>query len=776
MDRPPKIRDDLIIKENIRRDGSKYFVVKDPVTNSFFQVGEAEYSIMTAFNGRDSFAQITERFKSETGADLQEKEVREFADQLQDLCFLDNDLTRQELLKKQRSASRSEGRSLFGRLLYIKIKAINPGTLFDSMIGHVRCFFTPRFVYTAGVLIALAILISLYNGRAIADSVYGLLNLQGIIIIYVSMFIIIVAHEFAHGLTCRYYGGNVNDIGFMLMYFQPTFYCNVSDAWLFAEKSQRLWVSFSGAFFQLFLWALAVFIWRATAPELLINKIALAVLSFSGIATLFNFNPLLKYDGYYLLSDYLEIPNLRHRAGLYWRRLAGRLLLGRNSPLEDISARERRIFFYYGVLSFIYVVFILGYFFLLAGRFLVSRLGGTGLIIFIAALLFLFRNIIMDAVKAAGEMMKAQGGFLRKRSSKAILLAALIIAVVIIIFGHWELRIKGELTVNPLQSLLLRYNSAGFVELVQYEADNRNSGQQRNASVFASDYTTTRLIPLVKIGDTVSVGQVIARLANTETSQLINEYSANLNKAEEELSLLIQGPRPQEIEEARNNMIEMEARLKLASQNLQRMNDMLGKGLVSKQDWEDAQADSLVWDARWKAARSQLWMLKAGTRPEEIKAKKAEIERLKSQIEFHSRQLESYEFKSSINGIVLRVDTGVVACEIANLDTMEARIVLSENELGDIAIGQKVKFKARSYPSLSFHGDVYRIDGKIETDHKGNRVCYVLCRVPNEKHILLPGMTGVANIYAGDKKISYHIYRKFFRAIRTEFWDWFDWL
>src|SRR5437762_11088942 len=136
------------------------------------------------------------------------------------------------------------------------------------------------------------------------------------------MLAVSIAHEFAHGLTCKHFGGEVRELGVLLLYFQPAFYCNVSDAWLFPEKSKRRWVGFAGPYFELFLWACAVLVWRLTDPETWLNSGALAVLAVSGVKTLLNFNPLLKLDGYYLLSDALDMPNLRQRSYAY---VGGRL-------------------------------------------------------------------------------------------------------------------------------------------------------------------------------------------------------------------------------------------------------------------------------------------------------------------------------------------------------------------------------------------------------------------------------------------------------------------
>ncbi len=93
-----------------------------------------------------------------------------------------------------------------------------------------------------------------------------------------------------------------------------------------------MWVTFAGGYFELFLWAMAVFVWRLTIPDTLINYLAFIVLTLSGIDSLFNFNPLIKLDGYYLLSDLMEIPNLRQRSFDHTMGRLRRLLWGAPQP------------------------------------------------------------------------------------------------------------------------------------------------------------------------------------------------------------------------------------------------------------------------------------------------------------------------------------------------------------------------------------------------------------------------------------------------------------
>jgi hypothetical protein len=146
-----------------------------------------------------------------------------------------------------------------------------------------------------------------------------------------------VVHKFAHGLTCKHFGGQLREMGFMLIYLQPAMYCNVSDAWLFPERAKRLWVTFSGAYLEITIWALAILLWRMAEPHTTVNTLSLLVMATSGVKTLFNLNPLIKLDGYYLLSDWLEIPNLRARAFAYvrsrlWRDDGGSAGAGTTEP------------------------------------------------------------------------------------------------------------------------------------------------------------------------------------------------------------------------------------------------------------------------------------------------------------------------------------------------------------------------------------------------------------------------------------------------------------
>src|SRR5206468_8042719 len=93
-----------------------------------------------------------------------------------------------------------------------------------------------------------------------------LYRFDALLLAWLTVCVVTTAHEFAHGLTCKHFGAEVHEVGFLLIYFQPAFYCNVSEAWLLPKKSQRLWITFAGGYFELFIWALVSLVWRLFEP------------------------------------------------------------------------------------------------------------------------------------------------------------------------------------------------------------------------------------------------------------------------------------------------------------------------------------------------------------------------------------------------------------------------------------------------------------------------------------------------------------------------------
>src|SRR5205807_7258049 len=174
--------------------------------------------------------------------------------------------------------------------------------------------------------------------------------------LWLALGLVKIIHEFGHGLSCKAFGGEVHEMGALFLVFSPCLYCNVSDAWTLPSKWKRIIISFAGIYVELIIAAIATFVWWNSSAHPFINNMSLSLMIVCSVSTIvFNANPLMRYDGYYILADWLEIPNLRDRSNKFLMRVVQEHCLGVEVPPEQHMELNRRILFVtYAVVSYIY--------------------------------------------------------------------------------------------------------------------------------------------------------------------------------------------------------------------------------------------------------------------------------------------------------------------------------------------------------------------------------------------------------------------------------------
>jgi len=229
-------------------------------------------------------------------------------------------------------------------------------------------------IWTIVVIGAVKVLID--NWSEVLNQMQGILAPGNLFYLYIALIIIKSLHEIAHAVVCRRYGGEVHTLGVMLLVFTPLPYMDASSSWNFRSRWHRILVGSAGILMEIFIASLAVFAWANTGQGVL-HSLLYNIMFIASISSfLFNANPLLRFDGYYILSDLLDIPNLHTKSKDYLRYLLERYVFGIGDSISPIlSTYEALILTLFGILSFIYRIFIFaGILIFIADKFLIIGL------------------------------------------------------------------------------------------------------------------------------------------------------------------------------------------------------------------------------------------------------------------------------------------------------------------------------------------------------------------------------------------------------------------
>lgn len=768
MSRLPRLRDDLIVS-SAEIEGQIVYNIKDPITARFFRMREPEYWLAEQLDGASSLEAIAERFQSKFQLNIQKEDVAAFAAQLDKLFFLESARSEQEISRASYQTKKDE--SLFSRLLFIKLKAFDPSGLLDLLVKLYKPFHNLFWFIMATLVIIAGVTLFASNQSHFSFSLKAIFNFGSIVAIVISLFIIVTLHEFSHAIICRHFGGEVREIGFLLLYFQPCFYSNLSDAWLFKKKSHRLAVTAAGPYFQMILFALAVGVWRVTMIGSFVNDIAYLIVLVTFITFLFNFNPLIKLDGYYLLSDWLDIPNLRSKAFGFIGNVFKRRFLGWPIEATEVTIRERKVFFWYAFFALNYSGALIGFILYLIGSFLIAQWGGAGLLLLAAVLFFSLRKNISGLLGGIVQHLVYMKNIFKQplRLLKYIIgLAVFVVAFFIIEFPH---RVSGEVSIKPILEFNLKLNEFGLLESKLH----RGGGNPENKSSFlqmaSTDMAVLELVPRVRDGQFVTTGDTLATLKSNQVSNDVSAANSELERLEGMLALLRAPPKKEEVEEAAAQVKAARTKVQQLERDYNRMSELLAKKLETAEKLESAGSSLEIARSELSNKEAALALLKSPPRPEEETVILADISKQKARLQFLAEQLEAQVIIAPIEGMISAISGNANLMSIVDNRQVEVLVPVSDFDILLLKLGMPVKLKVRSCPDKVFIGKVVHIPKEaIELDNSAFFMVSVVAE--NEGDLLYDGMTGYAKIEIGNRTLYTLALRKVASFIRVEFWSW----
>jgi len=440
---PLRMRADLVI-DPARFGQRRYWNIKDPITLRYYQLREEEYFILRSLDGQTSVAELRNRFER-TYAPLQlgPSQLQSYLSSLHSQGLVLSDRPGQgRLLLERRNARRRSGRWAWPTsILAIRFRGLDPEPWLRWLYPKCRWLFS-RGAFAAGLLLVAGALtlVAVQHEALVArlPEFHAFFNLRNLVWIGAATAVAKVLHEVGHALTCKHFGGECHEMGVMLLVFAPCLYCNVSDAWLMKNKWHRVAVSAAGIWVEVVLASLCTFLWWFTEPGLL-NTISLNIMFVCSVSTLlFNGNPLLRYDGYYVLADLVEVPNLRQRASLLLGGLLGWWCLGIPRAAERLlPARGRGWLLVYAVASTIYpILTVLGILWFLHR---VLRPYGLGVVAQVISVLFVLSTAALWLRRGGGVLRQAMASGQVKTSRVLAGIAAfltIILAICLVPLPH----------------------------------------------------------------------------------------------------------------------------------------------------------------------------------------------------------------------------------------------------------------------------------------------------------------------------------------------------
>ena len=485
--------------------GNDWYVLRDAYTQRFFRISPQAYAFVSRLSSDRTVDEVWRTCLDEFPEQAPgQEEVMMVLSQLHhaNLLHYRSRADGGAIFERYRSFKQREFKSQLLGFLYLRVPLWDPNDWLNRHRDWVERLVNwwPLAIMVLTMMVGLGV--AAVHADGFAQHTQGMFTINNLFWLYLCMAVMKGLHEMAHAFAVKKFGGEVHTVGLMFLVFVPLPYVDATGSWAFRSQHARALVGAIGIIIELFLAALGAIVWGFTGPGL-INSLAFNVMLLGSVSSLvFNGNPLLRFDAYYVLSDLLDIPNLYQKASQQWFYLADKYLLGTESA--ESPARDSREWWWmtsYGLLSFVYRMLIM-----------------FGIVTFVAdqwfalGVIFAFTTFLMVLVMPLHKLVgHLRGPTLYRNRLRAVSVVAGLVALPMA-FVAWV----------PIP---LTIRAPGMVEAVQYTRMATSSGARLEQV-------------LVPSGQQVQAGEALVKLSSPELDwdleivrQQLHETDILLNKA-----------------------------------------------------------------------------------------------------------------------------------------------------------------------------------------------------------------------------------------------------
>jgi putative peptide zinc metalloprotease protein len=466
----PPLREELkLLSAAPNRDGSLAWMVQDPVSNSFFRIGWLDFEMLLRW-AYGSPEKIVNSVNSETTLDIEVTDVNDLKDFLEQNMLLQ--ANNRVAVDQLRSSAKEKNKGLINWILhhylFFRIPLFRPQIWLAKVMPWLDWIFTRTTAVVITILSLAGVFLVTRQWEAFSSTFVDQLTWSGLLGYTVALVFAKALHEMGHAITATRYGVRVAHMGVALLVMFPMLYTDTSESWKLSNPRQRLAIAGAGIITELALAGLATLAW-SLSPEGSVKSALFFLATTSWLLTLLvNVSPFLRFDGYFILSDALDYPNLHQRSGEFARIWLRRILLGFDDEWpEDIQDRSRVFLILFAYMTWIYrlVVFF-------------------GLAVLVYYFFFKVLGIFLMAVELVWFIWRpfwSELSVWRERKSEIktsrIWLAYVLLGTLLVLFLlPWQTGVRGPGWVHPERSHVLYSPLPGRIVRLP-ESDNVINGQ-----------------------------------------------------------------------------------------------------------------------------------------------------------------------------------------------------------------------------------------------------------------------------------------------------------